>query len=93
MRVIWLKTHRLNPENDSVQHSTENKSTVAISINGQQRSFEDPISIEQMLVELHISNPAIAVEVNNELVPRAAFSCTFLKKDDRVEIVSLFGGG
>ncbi len=51
------------------------------------------MSVDQLLQQLAIVNPAVAVEVNRELVPRATFADTFLKQDDRVEIVTLSGGG
>lgn len=67
--------------------------TVSLWINDRQQDFEGPISIDQLLQRLKISNPAIAVEVNRELVPRADFAETILKNDDRLEIVTLSGGG
>ena len=71
----------------------ENTITVSLWINERRQDFQGPLSIDQLLQQLKISNPAIAVEVNRELVPRADFAETILKNDDRLEIVSLSGGG
>lgn len=66
---------------------------VSIWINDTRQSLEGSMSVDQLLQQLAIVNPAVAVEVNRELVPRATFADTFLKQDDRVEIVTLSGGG
>lgn len=71
----------------------ENTISVSLWINGCQQCFAGPVSIDQLLRLLKISTPAIAVEVNRELVPRANFAETILNDDDRLEIVSLSGGG
>jgi len=66
---------------------------IEITINEQPRKVEPEISLAQLLIELKIVSPAIAVEVNQQLRPRDQFESTILKAGDVLEIVTLVGGG
>ena len=67
--------------------------TLEILVNGDRHTLADPVTMDQLLVHLAIGNPAIAVEVNEQLVVRAEYPRTRLRAGDRVEIVTLTGGG
>lgn len=64
-----------------------------IHLNGQQQSVPDEHSIAALLEGLALETRHVAVEVNHELVPRAQHGQYRLKPGDRVEIVTLVGGG
>lgn len=64
-----------------------------VSINGQSREVCDRITVSQLLVELGLEPRQVAVEVNLELVPRQAHADRRLDDGDRLEIVTLVGGG
>ena len=66
---------------------------IEITINEQPRSVAQGITLAQLLVQLEILSPAIAVEVNQSLRPRDQFDCTVLEAGDVLEIVTLVGGG
>ena len=66
---------------------------IEITINEQLRKVEPEITLAQLLTELKIVSPAIAVEVNQHLRPRDQFESTILKAGDVLEIVTLVGGG
>ncbi len=66
---------------------------IEITINEQPRNVVEGISLTQLLAELKIVSPAIAVEVNQQLRPRDQFNSTTLEAGDVVEIVTLVGGG
>ena len=66
---------------------------IEITINEQSREVADGTTLAQLLVELEIISPAIAVEVNQRLRPRDQFGSTVLESGDVVEIVTLVGGG
>ncbi len=66
---------------------------IEITINEQPRDVAEGITLAQLLVELGIQSPAIAVEVNQQLRPRNQFESTNLEAGDVVEIVTLVGGG
>lgn len=64
-----------------------------IEVNGQQREVPDDTTIAQLLRELDVKVPHVAVEVNLEVVPRARHGETKLRAGDRLEVVTLVGGG
>jgi thiamine biosynthesis protein ThiS len=64
-----------------------------ISVNGECRQAADGITVAQLLAELHLSAKPVAVEVNLELVPRQRHAEHCLAEGDRLEIVTLVGGG
>jgi len=66
---------------------------IEITINEQPRSVAQGITLAQLLVQLEILSPAIAVEVNQSLRPRDQFDTTVLEAGDVLEIVTLVGGG
>jgi sulfur carrier protein len=66
---------------------------VEISINGQPRRVDEGATVAQLLDDLGLSTKYVAVEVNLELVPRARHAEHRLADGDRLEIVTLVGGG
>lgn len=67
--------------------------TVNVSLNGQSRQLATGTSIADLLAELGLAAKHVAVEVNLELVPRARHAEHRLADGDRLEIVTLVGGG
>jgi len=68
-------------------------STIQIHINSEPREIQDRQSVADLLRELGLDRQACAVEVNLELVPKARHATHQLAAGDRLEIVSLVGGG
>jgi sulfur carrier protein len=66
---------------------------VQISVNGQPRRVSDGATIAQLLEELGLAAKYVAVEVNLQLVPRGRHAEHRLSEGDRLEIVTLVGGG
>ncbi len=64
-----------------------------IICNGEPRELDGPWTVERLLAELGLEAKHVAVEVNLELVPRARHAERGLAEGDRLEIVSLVGGG
>ena len=64
-----------------------------IQVNGQGREIAEGSTVANLLGELGVTQPHVAVEVNLELVPRAQHRDTVLNAGDRVEVVTLVGGG
>jgi thiazole synthase len=52
-----------------------------------------PATVAGLLAELKLDPQRVAVEVNRDVVPRAQHSLRKLAENDRVEIVTLVGGG
>ncbi len=64
-----------------------------IEVNGQVREVVDGTTVAGLLELLEVMQPHVAVEVNLELVPRARHTETALQPGDRLEVVTLVGGG
>ena len=64
-----------------------------ITVNGQPREVAEGLSVAQLLDELALATKYVAVEVNLQLVPRPKHAEHRLAEGDRLEIVTLVGGG
>jgi sulfur carrier protein len=64
-----------------------------IVVNGVEREFSSRPSVAQLLEQLELPAKGVAVEVNLEVIPRQRHSDYLLSDGDRLEIVSLVGGG
>lgn len=67
--------------------------TIQIHINGEAREVDSGLSIEDLLRQLGLDRQACAVEVNQSLIPKARHRSHQIVEGDRLEIVSLVGGG
>lgn len=63
-----------------------------IRVNGDFFHYEE-IPLLDFLKEHGYQPAGIAVEVNEEIVPKSAYEACILKDQDTVEIVSFVGGG
>ena len=66
---------------------------VGITVNGEQRAVAAGSSALDVLAELQIAGRPVAVEVNEHVVPRGQLGTCMLRDGDRLEIVTLVGGG
>lgn len=66
--------------------------TSMVRINGEDREI-DGMNLKDYLEQSGYNLLRIAVEINEEIVPRAVYMETTLKAGDKVEIVSFVGGG
>lgn len=66
---------------------------ITVILNGEERTFAEGTTVEEMLTELQVNRSRLAVERNREIVPRTGYAETPLSDGDRIEIVSLVGGG
>ena len=64
-----------------------------ITVNGRRRELSGGTTVARLLDELDLAKHHVAVEVNLELVPRGRHAEHLLADGDRVEIVTLVGGG
>lgn len=62
-------------------------------VNGEPREVEDGATVEKLVAALGIDRRSVAVEKNREIVPRSQHATTPLADGDRVEIVTMVGGG
>ena len=64
-----------------------------ILFNGQSREVPKGTSVAVLLERLALEPRQVAVEVNYSLVPRNRHTETILEDGDRLEVVTLVGGG
>ncbi|MCH5378329.1 MAG: sulfur carrier protein ThiS [Planctomycetes bacterium] len=64
-----------------------------IYVNGQPREIPQGSTVADLLVQMELEPRLVAVEVNLEVVPRAQHGRHGLQDGDRLEIVTLVGGG
>jgi len=64
-----------------------------VIVNDLARDVPSGTTIAQLLEELQLRSSHVAVEVNLNLVPRAQHMAHVLSPGDRLEIVTLVGGG
>jgi sulfur carrier protein len=64
-----------------------------IILNGNAREYPDKLSASELLRSLGLADKRLALEVNQEIVPRGTFDNHIINPGDRVEIVHAIGGG
>jgi sulfur carrier protein len=64
-----------------------------LTVNGQDRELEEGTTIAQLLEQLELDPRMLAVERNLSLVSRTQHASTPLAEGDRIEVVTLVGGG
>ncbi|MAM87141.1 MAG: thiamine biosynthesis protein ThiS [unclassified Hahellaceae] len=64
-----------------------------ISVNGESCSMPADASVADLLAELKLTGRRIAVELNEEIVPKSSYAQTRLTTGDQLEIVHAIGGG
>lgn len=64
-----------------------------VVVNGEPRSVASGASVADLVRELGLEKAACAVEVNKRLIPKATHPREGLRDGDRIEVVTLVGGG
>jgi sulfur carrier protein len=66
---------------------------IQIILNGKPHNIKEKTNIISLLETLSLSEKKVAVEINEEVVPRDHYTKKILLAKDRVEIVHFIGGG
>lgn len=66
---------------------------LGIMVNGEPHAAAAGSTLLDVLTVLGVAGRPLAVELNEQVVPRAALAGCMLRPGDRVEIVTLVGGG
>jgi len=64
-----------------------------VVVNGRLQDLAVGTTLSALLAELKVPSKGVAVEVNEQIVPRASHESWQLNSGDRVEVVSFVGGG
>lgn len=70
-----------------------NSTQINLQVNGEHRSFSQEMFLPELLQELGFNPRLIAVEYNGEILHRQFWLETQIKNGDRLEIVTIVGGG
>ena len=62
-------------------------------INGEERMFEGPLTLQGLIEQLGMKSDRVAVELNREIAQRGQWTSMELKDGDQLEIVHFVGGG
>lgn len=67
---------------------------MTVKINGENVELEKSLSVTELLAERQVKMPdMVSVELNGEILDRAAFASTEVKAGDAVEFLYFMGGG
>ncbi len=67
--------------------------TFTITLNGEARAVAAQSSVVELLRQIGLDTRKVAVERNEEIVPRSTYAQTLLLPGDAIEIVHFIGGG
>lgn len=71
----------------------EATTTITIKVNGDAHSCTSPLRLPELLTQLNLNPRLIAIEYNGEILHRQYWSETDIQDGDRLEIVTIVGGG
>ncbi len=66
---------------------------IQIELNGVPHPVPDTHDLQSLIASLELSNQALAVAINREVVPRHLWQQRILQASDKVDIVRAIGGG
>jgi sulfur carrier protein len=66
---------------------------IQLFLNGRPESFDETLTVRELLERRGLAGKRLAVERNGEIVPRARHGDVRLAEGDRLEIVVAVGGG
>jgi sulfur carrier protein len=64
-----------------------------ITVNGDKEQLRDGTSVRGLIEQLGLTDGPVAVELNQQVVPRAEHATRTLQQGDVVELVHFVGGG
>lgn len=67
--------------------------TIEVTVNGERRRLPAASTVADLVASLGLRTAQVAVERNRQIVRRADHAATRLCSGDRLEVVTLFGGG
>lgn len=72
---------------------SENATTITLTINGKPQQLDGCATLADLVEHLKLDRSRIAVERNKQIVRKSDYANTALTDGDRLEIVTLVGGG
>ena len=69
------------------------KNKIQIYINGKKKNIDTDSNLIDILAEYSLKNKLVAIEVNQEVIPKSKYKTKKINKNDKIEILELIGGG
>ena len=66
---------------------------MTITLNGESKTFNAGTGLLDLLTQFQLNPEATAVQLNDDILEREAFSSITLNEGDRVELIRIVGGG
>lgn len=66
---------------------------INIQVNGERQTCAPSMLLPEFLIQLDLNPRLVAVEYNGEILHRQFWETTHLQMGDRLEIVTIVGGG
>lgn len=70
-----------------------NSDSITLQVNGESQSCSPQTLLPQLLEQLGLNPRLIAVEYNGEILHRQFWAETLMQEGDKIEIVTIVGGG
>ena len=71
----------------------DNTTQITLQVNGESVQCSAQTSLPQLLNQLGLNPRLVAVEYNGEILHRQYWDTTLLQPGDRLEVVTIVGGG
>lgn len=72
---------------------TPSSNTISLTVNGEARTCQTNVVLPTFLESLGMNPRLVAVEYNGEILHRQFWETTEMAEGDRLEIVTIVGGG
>lgn len=69
------------------------KNKIQIYINGKKKNINSNYNLINILEEYSLNNKLVAIEINQEVIPKSRYKTITINKNDKIEILELIGGG
>ena len=69
------------------------KNKIQIYINGKKKNINIRYNLIDILEDYSLKNKLVAIEVNQEIIPKSNYKTKKINQNDRIEILELIGGG
>jgi len=66
---------------------------ITITVNGESQTCQENLSLPRLLEYLGYNPRLVAVEYNGEILHRQNWEKTIIKEGDKLEVVTIVGGG
>lgn len=73
--------------------SNTDSTRIILQVNGESQSCPVGTTLPQLLTQLEMDPRLVAVEYNGEILHRQFWETTVMQSNDRLEVVTIVGGG